>query len=246
MVNVQMPVSLSNIVTWRSNRTRSTLSLSQEISGNGAPDTIAVNVQESPSRTTHGWIGLVKRGGCPLVLLTTFLITVTSLSVTVLCSSTSRVSLTMSSCWILETSRTSFGGSAFTAGFTVRVHSVTAWPPWFFAMQRKRPWSSGRQSTMTRSILPVWWSYVITKSSLLSMHLWLWNHEISGIGWPVTTQDMVTSRPSVAVIFSRFLVNVGGTVFGSGAGYTKQKQPMKIENIEIIHFFYTIFVSSHM
>ena len=112
-----MPVSLSNIVTWRSKRTRSTLSLSQEISGNGAPDTIAVNVQESPSRTTHGWIGLVNRGGCPLVLLTTFLITVTSLSVTVLCSSTSRVSLTMSSCWILETSRTSFGGSAFAAGF---------------------------------------------------------------------------------------------------------------------------------
>jgi len=40
---------------------------------------------------------------------------------------------------------------------------------------------------------------------------------MSGIGEPVTTHDIVTSRPSVAMTFSRFRVNFGGTPLNSGA-----------------------------
>ena len=77
------------------------------------------------------------------------------------------------------------------------------------------PWSSGRHSTITHSHLPVLRSKLSTKSSLLSMFSLLWNHEMCGIGNPVTTALRISSSPSVALVSFSGCVNLGGVVFTS-------------------------------
>ena len=77
------------------------------------------------------------------------------------------------------------------------------------------PWSSGRHSTMTHSHRPVLRSKLSTKSSLLSMFSLLWNHEMCGIGNPVTTALRISSSPSVALVSFSGCVNLGGVVFTS-------------------------------
>ena len=70
-------------------------------------------------------------------------------------------------------------------------------------------------STMTHSHRPVLRSKLSTKSSLLSMFSLLWNHEMCGIGNPVTTALRISSSPSVALVSFSGCVNLGGVVFTS-------------------------------